>query len=234
MNDLRASFAQYLDELALDDARPRPTPSAMRRTRQPVSATWKIEQHEHYILRTRFGHRVGVMDFEVFRVDYHDQFLRPFCLRRGGDGNEWTHHLDEAQPLMRGGVRWDGSCDYRFEHPSEPARAAKRQELVDLGALFARVYDAALEYMPHRAEYLAPQAPRDTDPAPPDPFDDPSYQEFIAEGIRLCRCCSDCAQVPCAGILAGGLCDGMCHCDDDRDYSMDYDDDFEQEEDSGS
>jgi hypothetical protein len=226
MTDLRASFAQYLDDLEIDDARPRPT----RRKPSPVSATWKIEQYEHYVLRTRFGHRVGVMDFEVFRVEYHDQFLRPLCLRRGCE-NEWTTEFDEAQPLMRGGVRWDGSSDYRFEHPDEPARAAKRQELVDLGVLFSRVYDAALEYMPHHAEYLAPQATRDTEPAPHDPLDDPSYQEFVSESARFCRCCSDCAPVPCAGVLAGGLCDGMCHCDSDA-YSEGYDDDYELDEDA--
>lgn len=39
---------------------------------------------------------------------------------------------------------------------------------------------------------------------------------------RDCRCCPVCSNVICAGVLAGGLCDQACRCDDDdRDYSDD-------------
>lgn len=46
--------------------------------------------------------------------------------------------------------------------------------------------------------------------------------EFFHAVSRDCRCCVDCADVPCPGVCAGGMCDEMCHCDD-RDDLEDYD-----------
>jgi hypothetical protein len=51
-----------------------------------------------------------------------------------------------------------------------------------------------------------------------DPTDDPGYQEHIDECARLCRCTRDC---PCAGVLAGGMCDGFV---DEPDDDLDLDD----------
>jgi hypothetical protein len=46
-----------------------------------------------------------------------------------------------------------------------------------------------------------------------DPFDDESYDEFLAACAKDCFCCDRCGnQVPCAGVTAGGVCDRMCHC----------------------
>lgn len=57
------------------------------------------------------------------------------------------------------------------------------------------------------------------------PYDPPD--EFFIEMAKDCRCCPDCAQVPCPGVCAGGLCDGYCRCDDERDYG---DDDWDEDE----
>ena len=40
-----------------------------------------------------------------------------------------------------------------------------------------------------------------------------------------CQCCTQChQQSPCGGVMAGGLCDNLCDCDEDFDYC---DEDFE-------
>lgn len=50
--------------------------------------------------------------------------------------------------------------------------------------------------------------------------DDPEYQAWLREIAKHCKCCGECNQnIPCGGVMAGGLCDGMCHCMDCRDYS---------------
>lgn len=54
-----------------------------------------------------------------------------------------------------------------------------------------------------------------------------SYEAFIASCSKVCRCCPQCCDHPCAGTMAGGLCDEMrCHCDDepDVDENGDFDD----------
>lgn len=58
-----------------------------------------------------------------------------------------------------------------------------------------------------------------------DPFDDPSYQDYLASCAKDCRCCPVCSQV-CAGVLAGGLCDdAACRCEPDDEYGYDDADD---------
>lgn len=64
-----------------------------------------------------------------------------------------------------------------------------------------------------------------------DPADDPSYQAFLVDCAKHCHCCECCQQVPCAGVTAGGMCDGMLcysermHDDDDDDQGDWYDED---------
>ena len=43
-------------------------------------------------------------------------------------------------------------------------------------------------------------------PEAPEMADDPEYQAWVETMARHCRCSHDC---PCAGVLAGGLCDGL-------------------------
>lgn len=33
------------------------------------------------------------------------------------------------------------------------------------------------------------------------------YDAFIADAAKHCRCCPCCGDVPCPGVLAGGMCD---------------------------
>ncbi len=42
---------------------------------------------------------------------------------------------------------------------------------------------------------------------------DPEYQQWINEISKDCDCCATCGDVPCAGVMAGGLCDGHCRCE---------------------
>jgi hypothetical protein len=52
-----------------------------------------------------------------------------------------------------------------------------------------------------------------------DPYNTPAYAELCARLAKDCRCgCFECANRPCDGLLAGGMCDeATCHCtDDDR------------------
>ena len=39
-------------------------------------------------------------------------------------------------------------------------------------------------------------------------LDDPDYQRFAAGQLKHCRC--DDPYAPCAGVLAGGMCDEIC------------------------
>jgi hypothetical protein len=41
-----------------------------------------------------------------------------------------------------------------------------------------------------------------------DPYDSPEYQRFVEDMAKHCRCSPphDC---PCAGVLAGGICDDL-------------------------
>lgn len=54
--------------------------------------------------------------------------------------------------------------------------------------------------------------------APADPTDDPQYQAWVESMAKHCRCRS--SDVPCAGVLAGGMCDEI---DDSADMDDDYD-----------
>jgi len=33
--------------------------------------------------------------------------------------------------------------------------------------------------------------------------------------VKECSCCPICSPSPCDGVMAGGLCDQICHCDDE-------------------
>ena len=60
-------------------------------------------------------------------------------------------------------------------------------------------------------------------------------QSFIDDCSKHCRCC-DCSNPPCAGVMAGGMCDELCHCersDDTRpeDQCAPYYDDEDDEDD---
>ncbi len=46
-------------------------------------------------------------------------------------------------------------------------------------------------------------------------------QHAIDEWKKHCECCSECSTVPCDGVSAGGMCDGLCHCNYDYDYEGD-------------
>jgi hypothetical protein len=52
-----------------------------------------------------------------------------------------------------------------------------------------------------------------------------SYEAFIQDCIKYCRCCPECGGfgIPCDGTMAGGFCDTMCICPDhdDRDEESD-------------
>lgn len=40
----------------------------------------------------------------------------------------------------------------------------------------------------------------------------------VKEWMKHCDCCPSCQQdIPCGGVQAGGLCDDLCECDDERD-----------------
>lgn len=49
-------------------------------------------------------------------------------------------------------------------------------------------------------------------------------QELINEWLRQCDCCPMCSDVPCGGVMCGGLCDKACHCEDLHETDSDYDD----------
>ena len=43
----------------------------------------------------------------------------------------------------------------------------------------------------------------------------PEYDAWVASCAKDCFCCDECGtDIPCAGVLAGGLCDRMCRCRD--------------------
>ena len=47
--------------------------------------------------------------------------------------------------------------------------------------------------------------------------DNPEYQKWMEELELECECCPVCWDVPCAGCMAGGICDSMCICGQDGD-----------------
>jgi hypothetical protein len=45
-------------------------------------------------------------------------------------------------------------------------------------------------------------------------------QQLMDIWVKQCNCCHVCNQMkPCGGIMAGGLCDDLCECNDDYDES---------------
>lgn len=45
--------------------------------------------------------------------------------------------------------------------------------------------------------------------------DEAGFQSFVDELAQDCKCCPDCQEIPCDGLLAGGPCDNdHCKCDD--------------------
>jgi hypothetical protein len=54
--------------------------------------------------------------------------------------------------------------------------------------------------------------------------------EFYEEMAKDCRCCQECATVPCDGVCAGGMCDLMCRCDDRDDRDDDLSDGNDDED----
>ena len=50
---------------------------------------------------------------------------------------------------------------------------------------------------------------RETEPGPP--------PHVISEWLKQCTCCPVCQQKPCDGVMAGGMCDDLCDCDEYED-----------------
>lgn len=44
--------------------------------------------------------------------------------------------------------------------------------------------------------------------------ENPKYKRWLEECAKDCHCCPICWDFPCDGVMAGGLCDDMCICDD--------------------
>ncbi len=62
-----------------------------------------------------------------------------------------------------------------------------------------------------------------------DPNANEGYAEFLDECAKLCRCCSCCQMRPCAGTMAGGLCDSMACRHDERFDDDGYNEDEDEE-----
>lgn len=57
---------------------------------------------------------------------------------------------------------------------------------------------------------------------------DDGHHRFLVDAAKDCACCGQCADVPCGGCTAGGVCDRLpCRCDDEPvDYYEDDEEDF--------
>lgn len=69
-------------------------------------------------------------------------------------------------------------------------------------------------------ERTTPQSASTSGSVSGDMTDDPEYQAWVESMAKHCRCAHDC---PCAGVLAGGLCDDIQ--DDERDSIFDTEED---------
>ncbi|MEL6341568.1 MAG: hypothetical protein AAFV53_00440 [Myxococcota bacterium] len=48
---------------------------------------------------------------------------------------------------------------------------------------------------------------------------DHAYHEFQMQVAQHCRCCPDCSEVPCSGVLTSGFCESwICVCGGDEDW----------------
>ena len=47
---------------------------------------------------------------------------------------------------------------------------------------------------------------------------DTDYYDWMEEMAKECTCCPYCCGRPCDSVLAGGLCDEECHCDEDTEW----------------
>ena len=58
-------------------------------------------------------------------------------------------------------------------------------------------------------------------------------QDVLNMWLEQCYCCPECNQVPCGGVVQGGLCDQMpCRCEDPEYFDeWSYEDQNEVEED---
>jgi hypothetical protein len=108
-------------------------------------------------------------------------------------------------------------CVAELRRSKDAARAETRAD--QASSRFAISILARLAFPEDRKEVARLDRPSQNDP-----FADPSYRAHVEACSKYCQCCASCSDHPCAGSMAGGICDqARCHCDDEREDSEDSD-----------
>lgn len=80
-----------------------------------------------------------------------DQQEHPINLYRLPSSSEETTDFEAAEVWARGTIKWDG-CSHN--HLPQYHHECSRQGMKNIGVLFDRLFDLALELMPDEQEYL--------------------------------------------------------------------------------
>lgn len=102
------------------------------------------------------------IDYEV--RDYHPECISvsedvetktPFITWKNS-WNEPTSNIEEAEPFLKGSIKWDG-CSHNTFAPGDNSgyiHGCGREDMIRLGKLFDVLFDIAIELMPDHKEYL--------------------------------------------------------------------------------
>ena len=92
-----------------------------------------------------------VRDLVGYRVEDNDKETPLYPTIGATSSDDQTTDIDKAERLIHGFIKWDG-CSHNYF--STYQHECDRKGLVRLGGIFARLFDLAIELMPHAREYL--------------------------------------------------------------------------------
>jgi hypothetical protein len=122
--------------------------------------TWTVREHRdiQYTVRAKRYHSGYSVDFEVFKLCGWNPDGSVFYSKSldGPAEDGITEHIQEAEPSIDGNIKWDGCCNVSFRECSDNSmlHGCGREDMTNIGVLFDRLYDLAIELMPEHAENL--------------------------------------------------------------------------------
>ena len=94
----------------------------------------------------------GHVDFKLYDIVAENAEGTPEWTKKGtADLLDTTPILDDAEPYLRGGVKWDGCSNWWFDEQERGVmlHGCRRRDLTRLGEAMAKCWDWASELIPN-------------------------------------------------------------------------------------